>query len=152
MANYFDTSALCRHYHSEPGSAEVDQLLADDTATQYVSWLTVLEAQSAFALKVRTGAINAANLATLRSRLFADIDHKRLLVVRVLRRHYDRADELLVNYGPSVRLRTLDALHLAIALSLQERGLAQRLITADTAMVTVAIQEGLTVFNPLSPT
>jgi predicted DNA-binding antitoxin AbrB/MazE fold protein len=87
VANYFDTSALCRHYHSEPGSEEVDQVLADDAATQYVSWLTVLEMQSAFALKVRTGAINEANLATLRSRLFADIDRKRLLVVRVLRRH-----------------------------------------------------------------
>ena len=151
MANYFDTSALCRHYHSEPGSDVVEQVLADADATQYVSWLTVLETQSAFAMKVRTGEIAESHLATLRSRLFAEIAKKRLLVIRVLRRHYDRADKLLVTYGPTVRLRTLDALHLAIALNLQERGLVQNLITADTAMATVGIQEGLTIINPLSP-
>ena len=152
MANYFDTSALCRHYHSEPGSHRVDQVLADSSATQYVSWLTVLETQSAFALKVRTGEITESNLVALRSRLFADIAQQRLLVVRVLRWHYDRADKLLVTYGPTVRLRTLDALHLAIALDLQTRGLAQNLITADSAMVSVGSREGLTIINPLSST
>ena len=57
-----------------------------------------------------------------------------------------------MTYGPTVRLRTLDALHLPIALDLQERGLVQNLITADTAMATVGTQEGLTIINPLSPT
>ncbi len=150
MANYFDTSALCCHYHSEPGSDVVKRVLADLGATHYVSWLTVLETQSAFALKVRTGEIAESQLALLRSRLLSDITQKRLLVVRVLRRHYDRATQLLVKYGPTVRLRTLNALHLAVALDLKERGLAENLITADGAMDTVGAREGLTIINPLS--
>ncbi len=50
MANDFDTSALCRHDHREPGSDKVESVLAEADSTHYVSWLTVLETQSAFAL------------------------------------------------------------------------------------------------------
>ena len=152
MTNYFDTSALCRHYHQEPGSDVVDQVLAEAGATHIVSWLTVLETQSAFAVKVRTGEIAEEKLVGIRSRLRADAVQRKLLVVRVLRRHYDRADKLLQTYGPTIRLRTLDALHLAIALDLQAQGRVQNLVTADTAMSTVGKLEGLIILNPLSPT
>jgi predicted nucleic acid-binding protein len=148
--HYFDTSALCRRYHTEPGSDVVERVFAEAGATQYVSWLTVLETQSAFALKVRTGEITETKLALLRTRLLSDIRERQLLVVRVLRRHYDHAGKLLMTYGPTVRLRSLDALHLAIALDLQQRGLAQKLFTADSAMISVGTQEGLTIINPLS--
>ena len=49
----------------------------------------------------------------------------------------------------TLRLRTLDALHLAIALDLQKSGRIDVLVSADTAMVTVAKAEGLAVSNPL---
>lgn len=148
--NYFDTSAFCRHYHTEPGSDVVERVFEEVDATQYVSWLTVLETQSAFAMKIRTGEITESKLALLRTRLFADIRQRQMLVVRVLRRHYDQAGKLLATYGPTVRLRSLDTLHLAIALDLRQRGLAQNLITADSAMILVGVQVGLTVLNPLS--
>jgi predicted nucleic acid-binding protein len=151
MGNYFDTSALCRRYHWEPGSDVVEQVFAASGAIHYVSWLTVLETQSAFALKVRTGEIDAKKLAALRSRLKADIAQRRLSVVRVLKRHYDQAGKLLQTHGSTIRLRTLDALHLAIALDLDSRGLAKTLITADTAMAKVAALEDLAVINPLVP-
>ena len=152
MTNYFDTSALCRHYHTEPGSDIVDRVLAEVGATHIVSWLTVLETQSAFALKVRTGEITEQLLTGLRARLRADVIQRKLLVVRVLRRHYNRADKLLQTYGPTIRLRTLDALHLAIALDLKSQGRVQNLITADNAMITVGTNEGLAIINPLAPT
>jgi predicted nucleic acid-binding protein len=151
MGNYFDTSALCRHYHWEPGSDVVEQVFSETTASRYVSWLTVLETQSAFALKVRTGEIDAKKLAVMRSLLKADITRQRLQVVRVLKRHYDRADKLLQTHGSTIRLRTLDALHLAIALDLESQGLAKSLVTADAAMAKVGVLEGLDVVNPLAP-
>ena len=150
--NYFDTSALCRRYHREPGSEVVEQVFEESEARQYVSWLTMLETQSAFALKVRTGEITEPQLALLRSRLRADVVQHRLLVVRVLRRHFDRADQLLKVYGATIKLRTLDALHLAISLDLQDRGLTQNLITADATMAKVGGLEGMSIINPLRPT
>lgn len=62
-----------------------------------------------------------------------------------------QAEKLLLRYGPVQRLRTLDALHLAVALDLRDRGLAQTLVSADALMVAVAVQEGLTIINPLAP-
>jgi predicted nucleic acid-binding protein len=87
----------------------------------------------------------------MRSLLKADITRQRLQVVRVLKRHYDRADKLLQTHGSTIRLRTLDALHLAIALDLESQGLAKSLVTADAAMAKVGVLEGLDVVNPLAP-
>jgi hypothetical protein len=34
--SFFDTSALVKHYHAEPGSAEVDRLWNDPATTLWV--------------------------------------------------------------------------------------------------------------------
>jgi hypothetical protein len=94
---YFDTSALVRYYHIEPGSAKVDALIREPNSTHLLSRLTVLETQSAFALNVRTGEITNADFVLLTKRLKADIALRRLLVVRVLRRQYDRAEHCSPN-------------------------------------------------------
>jgi uncharacterized protein len=54
---FFDTSALVKHYHSELGSAEIDRLWNDPATTIFVARLAALEIVSAFAGKVRSGAI-----------------------------------------------------------------------------------------------
>jgi hypothetical protein len=41
--NFFDTSALGKHYHHEVDTPTVDQLLADQGARHFVSRLTVVE-------------------------------------------------------------------------------------------------------------
>src|SRR5438309_5186830 len=100
MADHFlDTSALVKHYHAELGSAEVDRLWADPTATLFISRLGVVEAVSVFAKKVRSGQISAADFALLRRRFFADLRHRRPAVVRVLVRHFQEADRLLQQHG-----------------------------------------------------
>jgi predicted nucleic acid-binding protein len=122
----------------EPGSLHV------------VSWLTVLETQSAFAFKVRTGEIDDADFATLRKRLKADIFTRSFIVSRVLRRHFDRAELLLAKHGLRRRLRSLDALHLAIAADLYERSHIDALVTTDSTMHDLGKIEGLAVVNPLA--
>jgi hypothetical protein len=53
MARYiFDTSALVKHYHAEPGTP-VDALFAKPGAELFVSRLAVVEVTSALSLKVR---------------------------------------------------------------------------------------------------
>jgi len=83
--------------------------------------------------------------------LKADIAERRLLVTRVLRRHYDRAERLLAKYGLRQRLRSLDALHLGIATDLRDLGHIDVLVTADALLESVGRSEGLAVANPLSP-
>jgi hypothetical protein len=63
--NFFDTSALGKHYHHEVGTLKVDQHLAESGARHFVSRLTVVEIQSVFAKKVRTGVLSLADFNKL---------------------------------------------------------------------------------------
>jgi len=148
---YYDTSALCRHYHAETGSDRVEALFEEDGARHVISRLTYVECHSAFALKVRTGQITGDDFALLRRRLRADVHRRSLVVARTLRLHFDLAESLLVKYSLTQRLRTLDALHLAIALDLRAKGSIDTLVSADAVLVSLARSEGLAVINPLDP-
>ena len=151
MSSYLDTSAICRYYHSEPGSDKVAKLVEALGANSLISWLGMLEAQSAFAMKVRTGEISKPDFLQLCKRFKTDIANRRFLVVRVLRRHFDRAEALIETCGLTQRIRSLDAIHLGVVLALAARGELSTIVTADTAQQAVAQQEGLTVINPLTP-
>ena len=80
-----------------------------------------------------------------------DLDADVVFGEAVLRRHFDRAERMLVKYGLQQRLRSLDALHLGIALDLHERGHVDTLVTTDSLLADVAKKEGLAVQNPLVP-
>jgi predicted nucleic acid-binding protein len=152
MSNHFlDTSGLVKHYHREAGTSEVDRLWTDPAATLYISRLGVVEAVSVFARKVRTGVIGPSDFGLLRRRLFADLRHRRPLVVRLLVRHFQEADRLLQQCSLTHNLNTLDALQLAVALELQHRGMVDELVSADRVLLTVAPLEGLSIFNPETP-
>ena len=151
-ADFIDTSALAKHYHPERGSAEVDRLWNDSGRGLFVSRLSVLEMSSVFAGKVRAGVITSADLAALRRRLAADLTKsKRLTGVRLLVRHYQEADQLLTRHGLSRRLRTLDALQIAVALDLHRNVVIDRVVSADRDFLAVAAAEGIGTFDPENP-
>jgi uncharacterized protein len=54
---FFDTSALVKHYHTELGSPKVDLILGESGSEYFIARLTLAEAPSVFAKKVRTGEI-----------------------------------------------------------------------------------------------
>jgi uncharacterized protein len=146
--NFFDTSAIAKHYHAENGSANVDSLLAEVGATQVISRLTFVEMHSVFAKKVRTGTLDAADFQKLTRRFRADVAGKRLRVVRVTARHFQSAERLIRRIGPVQNLRTLDALQLAVAISLNEPVRPIQLVCCDLALCSIASAEGLAVVNP----
>jgi predicted nucleic acid-binding protein len=148
---YYDTSALCRNYHPEAGSDKVERLLQDSNSRHVISRVTFLELQSAFALKVRTGEISVDDFTLLRRRFRADVNRRTLKVVRLLRRHYDRAEKLLLQHAMSKRLRTLDSIHLAVALDLRDSGLVDAFVTADALLVSVGRAGEMTVIDPGEP-
>ena len=151
MSYYYDASALVANYHEEDGSRRVELLAAERGARHVISRFGYLEVQSAFALKVRTGEISEADFLLLRRRFRGDVKHRRLVVVRLLRRHFDRCEELLLAHSLRERLRTADALHLAVALDLRATGVAETFVCSDVPLVAVARHEGMTVLNPLEP-
>jgi hypothetical protein len=134
------------------GSAEVDELWNDHAWTLVVSRLSALEIVSVFAGKMRAGTISLVDFDVLRRRFSADLTKtKRLLGTRILVAHYQEAERLLRKHGPVRRLRTLDALQLAVALDLHRRKAVDRFVSADRDLLLVAAVEGLSVFDPENP-
>lgn len=151
LGSFLDTSALAKHYHVEIGSTEVDRLWADSGRDLYVSRIGVVEGISVFAGKVRTGELSASAFAVLRKRYLSDVGGERPKLMRLLVRHFKEADRLIGQYGLTRRIRTLDALQLAVALDLQHRGVIDQLVSSDKHLLSVAAAEGIPVIDPENP-
>jgi hypothetical protein len=149
--NFFDTSALGKHYHPELGTAKVDAALGEAGARHFISRLGAVEMISVFAGKVRAGVITVVDFNTLRKRFLTDVTKGRFQVARMTGFHFQEAERLVRKHGPTQRLRTLDALQLAVALELRGHGLIDRFICADKPLLAVATAEGLAVMDPEVP-
>jgi uncharacterized protein len=148
MANYFiDTSALVKYYHAEDGTQEVTRLLEEPAARHYISRLSLVETISAFAVKCRMRHIDEREFDALRRRFYHDISQGRFRMLPVTAARYHDATELIARHVPR-RLRTLDALQLAVALALAHRGMIDRFVCADQLLCEAAMAEGLMVINP----
>src|SRR6266849_2196764 len=149
--HFYDTSAAVKHYRAELGTAKVDSLLADSTSRHYLSTLGVVEAHSVFARLVRMGQITAAEFHRLRGRLLADIASGLWQIMQVTPADFQQAQQLLVGRATTRSLRTMDALQLAVALSLHAASPLDDFVCADANLCQVAGAEGLTVVNPEIP-
>ncbi|HUY31587.1 MAG TPA: type II toxin-antitoxin system VapC family toxin [Pirellulales bacterium] len=149
--NFFDTSALGKHYHNEVGTPEVDAILAAAGSRHVISRLGAVEVLSVFAGKVRTGTITVADFEKLRRRFFTELTNRVFQAVRMSGFHFQEAQRLVRKHGPAHRLRTLDALQLAVALDLRAHGAINQFICADKGLLAVAAVEGLVVVDPERP-
>ena len=87
MANFFlDTSALAKLYHAEAGSDYVERLLQQPGNRLLISRLCLVEMESVFAIKVRSGDLNSVGLEIARRRLRADLSQRRVLSAHRLRK------------------------------------------------------------------
>jgi predicted nucleic acid-binding protein len=114
----------------------------------YISRLAAVEVPSAFAGKVRTGQLTVDDIELLRVRFRADLRRKILRTVAMKAGHFRDAEGLINIHGVHARLRTLDAVQLAVAIDLQRRGLAETFVCADKALCQVAEKVGFAVLNP----
>jgi hypothetical protein len=116
-----------------------------------ISRLTIVEMESGFALKARTGEIDQQAVLIARQRLEADPGRSRLLVAAVNDDHFGGARQLLAKDATTEGLRTLDALQLSIALGLKRAGLVTVSVAADQKLCRVAAFGGFAVTNPEQP-
>ena len=138
---YVDTSALAKWYLPEPGSeAFVEFIVRQDGAV--ISRLTSVELRCLLARRRRAGEIAAGHERDAWLAFEDDIRAGHLQVEPLADGHAMRARHLLEQLR-DLPLRTLDALHLAIAQSIR----ADVLATADLGMARAAQALGITVMT-----
>lgn len=136
---YLDTSALAKWYLNEAGSeAFVPYLQGLDSAV--VSSLVRTEMRSLFSRRRRLGDFDSSLEGQLLATFLDDIATGALSLYPVEDGRFDDALQLIGRY-PEHPLRTLDALHLAVARHL---GVAE-LATADETMAAAARAMGFSV-------
>jgi predicted DNA-binding antitoxin AbrB/MazE fold protein len=100
LARYhFDTSAFTKYYHPEIGSAPVSAMVQDPASINQISNLAILETQSAFAMKVRTGALKRSDAGVAMDKVFKDIATGLFFAVRLDASHIEHARALVGKYG-----------------------------------------------------
>lgn len=159
---FFDSSAIVKRYHREPGTAWVQELCEPRTHPPiYLSQLAEVEVVAALRRLGRNAELHPAFIDTMQNtfeRHLALSDPSRTFPVY-----------LLINISPAILamaaalctqywemrpypLRSLDAIQLACAIA-TARGLPDELVfvTADTRLSAIAPLEGFRVINPAYP-
>jgi predicted nucleic acid-binding protein len=139
---YIDTSSLVKFYYPEEGSDRVeDVLLSVDRV--YLSHLTVVEMASALTQKVRTGDVTKRAEGIIWTAFQDDLHAGKVEMVQLHERHYLKAVEIIRKYGSSHGIKTLDALHLAIAHSLPQA----TFLSSDKPLLRIARAIGIESFQ-----
>ncbi len=129
---YLDTSALLKRYVPE-ANTRAFELFLQSFVPATISRLTFVEVRSALTRKRQENPINREREQAAAGELRQDFLDGLLLVAPTDDQHFLDAMHL-IDQLPNLPLRTLDALHLALA---QEMG-AHHLVTADDLMAQAA--------------
>jgi uncharacterized protein len=127
---YLDTSVIAPFYWAEPLSDAVELLLRQD-AELYISQLVEVELCSALSRRVRMGEIECIDAQAIADRFQSDLGNGFYIQLALEAVHYEIARDWIRRFDNP--LRTLDALHLAIAVSHDIP-----LVTADEGLVISA--------------
>lgn len=136
---YLDTSALAKWYLAEANSDQVEAYIVTlDQAI--ISTLSKTEMRCLLARRKRSREISTELEVQIYATFLEDIAQGHLTLCPLEAKHLDSAVHL-IDMLPNFNLRTLDALHLAIA---QHEGL-DRIATADEAFAKAAVALGFKV-------
>ncbi len=127
---YVDTSVLAAFYVPEALSPRAERLLRAEVAPA-ISDLTEVELLSALARKVRTREMSAAAGTRVAATFLSHVSAGLYTRLAVERAHFRLARDWLAGF--TVPLRSLDAVHLALA---SQR--AAKLVTADRELARAA--------------
>ena len=111
---YIDTNVLVAYYCPEPLSQKAEKLLISYLKPA-ISSLTEVEFFSAVSGKIRKKEINLRDASRVTAKFLAHMDADDYTYIPVERHHYRLARDWIGMFR--VELRTLDAIHLAVASS-----------------------------------
>lgn len=141
IAVYVDSSALAKLYVPEAESDRLDAFLRGKVGLM-ISELAITEVLSAVARRKREGELKPELANRIRDAVLADAESGSFVRLDLDPSVHRTAERLLLA-TESVHLRTLDALHVALALS----GAATHVLTFDRRMREAALQSGLSVID-----
>jgi len=144
---FFDTSAIVKRYHREDGSDIIDMLFAESGAEFVISDIGIIEFYSALSLKVRVGEIDEENFMSLRKLFSQDIKEGLYEVVEFANTEKLESTKLLLKYAKKYSLKTLDAIQLSVAKSVNELEY-KAVVCADEKFCRIIALEGFRVINP----
>ena len=140
---YVDTGVLVAYYYPEPISERAEKLILR-SKRPCISSLTEVECASALSRKVREKNLSPEDGNKIFKKFQSHIEQSLYILMVVEEKHYQIAKNWIVQF--SVPLKTLDALHLAIA---SESDLT--LLTADEHLAISAKHFGIDVVNVSNP-
>lgn len=136
---YVDTSVLAAFYCPEPFSAKAERLIRAELAPA-VSDLTEVELLSALSRKTREGELSVIDATRIAGQFASHLNGNLYTRIPLQRSHYVTARDWMGRFATP--LRTLDALHLAVAAST-----GRRLVTADRGLARSANELGVEVVH-----
>ncbi|MFH1146302.1 MAG: type II toxin-antitoxin system VapC family toxin [Pseudomonadota bacterium] len=146
MIIFFDTSALIKLFHTEPGSALVTDLITSPNNDIWISELARIEFYSALYRRYRNKEIDGARLEAAvlgfeEQCLLFNIEPLGQVVVQ-------EAETLMKRFGKTMGLRTLDSLQLGSFVLIG--GQDWYFTAADETLCRIAEETGAKTINPLS--
>ena len=109
---YIDTSVLAAYYCPEPLSEKVEKIILENVSPA-ISNLIEVELVSAVARKVREKEFSKETANKILNQFQSHIDHNLYSWLPIEHHHYQKALNWISQFNTP--LRTLDALHLAVA-------------------------------------
>jgi len=132
---FVDTSALVKFYYPEDGSEKVENFLLSAERV-YLSQIAVTELSSALMKKVRTRTLDMDTQVLIWNAFMDDLDTGQMKLISLDDRHYQKASDIIRNYGQKKNIRTLDSLQLVTALDAGDA----KFLCADKSLSTLAAQ------------
>lgn len=144
MTYYFDTSALVKIYHREPGTERVLPIYkSHDTIS--ISELSRIELLATVARKYREHTITIETLHAVYAKFQEDYD-QRYEVLKFSSLVIDEADNLLRRYGEQYGLKTLDSLQFAFLTIYCEH--ETQFVCSDVTLGQLVKREGFDIIVP----
>ncbi|MEZ5536442.1 MAG: type II toxin-antitoxin system VapC family toxin [Thiolinea sp.] len=141
MKTYIDTSALAKWYLNEVGSGQFAEWMVSQEDT-HISTLTMTEFRCLLARRERNRELGSLSARQIYTIFEQDIELGFLIVQEV--KNADLQEALVqIERLANLPLRTLDAMHIAIA----ERQQMDAIASADKVMLAAAEQLGMTAIS-----
>ncbi len=138
---YVDTGAFIKRFIVEPGSGDIETLIASNQYRLTLSSLSLTEIRSVLKRQTRLGVISAAHANKAVEQTSIELASNALAFQAVDAAIFNLADDMIESLAAP--LGTLDAVHLASAKAAQ----CSVMISADRQLVKAASEAGLSVVD-----